>query len=205
MADKKCPRCGLWSSESAWRCDCGYDFGSAATEEHSTAQSSNANWGLVFFILAILVLVYLLVSPLIRARVDASKLAHSGIRTEGAVFDPGTTTVLSYGLVDLHKLSYRFASTDPGSGRMTTYAGSQFVSQRSFERLNAGNQVTIVYLPRDPTISRLAGRDTDDSDLSDVPLVSVLCGIPFFLGIAAGWTWLKAKNGMMYLPALRPS
>jgi hypothetical protein len=26
MADKKCPKCGLWSSETALRCDCGYDF-----------------------------------------------------------------------------------------------------------------------------------------------------------------------------------
>jgi hypothetical protein len=26
MSDKKCPKCGMWSSESALRCDCGYDF-----------------------------------------------------------------------------------------------------------------------------------------------------------------------------------
>lgn len=26
MTDKKCPKCGLWNSESALRCDCGYDF-----------------------------------------------------------------------------------------------------------------------------------------------------------------------------------
>ena len=26
MADKKCPRCGLWSTGSALYCDCGYDF-----------------------------------------------------------------------------------------------------------------------------------------------------------------------------------
>ncbi|HNE06572.1 MAG TPA: hypothetical protein PLT08_18730 [Anaerolineales bacterium] len=26
MADKKCPQCGLWSTASALRCDCGYDF-----------------------------------------------------------------------------------------------------------------------------------------------------------------------------------
>ena len=26
MTDKKCPRCGLWSTESAMQCDCGYVF-----------------------------------------------------------------------------------------------------------------------------------------------------------------------------------
>ena len=26
MPDKKCPRCGLWSTGSALRCDCGYNF-----------------------------------------------------------------------------------------------------------------------------------------------------------------------------------
>lgn len=26
MADKKCPNCGLWNSEVAMICDCGYDF-----------------------------------------------------------------------------------------------------------------------------------------------------------------------------------
>ena len=33
MADKKCPRCGLWNAESALRCDCGYDFAKATVEE----------------------------------------------------------------------------------------------------------------------------------------------------------------------------
>jgi hypothetical protein len=27
MSDKKCPRCGLWNTNSAINCDCGYDFG----------------------------------------------------------------------------------------------------------------------------------------------------------------------------------
>lgn len=26
MTDKKCPKCGLWSTGSALLCDCGYDF-----------------------------------------------------------------------------------------------------------------------------------------------------------------------------------
>lgn len=26
MADKQCPECGLWNTETAFRCDCGYDF-----------------------------------------------------------------------------------------------------------------------------------------------------------------------------------
>ena len=33
MADKKCPRCGIWSVENALRCDCGYDFVSGEVKE----------------------------------------------------------------------------------------------------------------------------------------------------------------------------
>lgn len=33
MADKKCPRCGLWNTASALRCDCGYDFEKGTVEE----------------------------------------------------------------------------------------------------------------------------------------------------------------------------
>jgi hypothetical protein len=33
MADKRCPRCGLWNSASASRCDCGYDFEKGTLEE----------------------------------------------------------------------------------------------------------------------------------------------------------------------------
>lgn len=33
MTDKKCPRCGLWNTSSATRCDCGYDFEKATLEE----------------------------------------------------------------------------------------------------------------------------------------------------------------------------
>ena len=33
MTDKKCPRCGLWSTGSALRCDCGYDFEKGTIEE----------------------------------------------------------------------------------------------------------------------------------------------------------------------------
>ena len=33
MPDKKCPRCGLWSTGSALRCDCGYDFQKGTIEE----------------------------------------------------------------------------------------------------------------------------------------------------------------------------
>ena len=32
MADKKCPRCGLWNSSVALRCDCGYDFNTGLVE-----------------------------------------------------------------------------------------------------------------------------------------------------------------------------
>ncbi len=30
MPEKACPRCGLWNSAAAMRCDCGYDFPSSA-------------------------------------------------------------------------------------------------------------------------------------------------------------------------------
>lgn len=40
MADKKCPRCGLWNTESAMRCDCGYDFTSNTVQESYSAQPS---------------------------------------------------------------------------------------------------------------------------------------------------------------------
>lgn len=39
MTDKKCPRCGLWNSSSAMRCDCGYDFEKATVEvSHNKAE-----------------------------------------------------------------------------------------------------------------------------------------------------------------------
>ena len=40
MSDKKCPRCGLWNTESAIRCDCGYDFVSNSVKESYSAQPS---------------------------------------------------------------------------------------------------------------------------------------------------------------------
>jgi hypothetical protein len=40
MADKKCPRCGLWNTESAIRCDCGYDFASNTVKESYSAPHS---------------------------------------------------------------------------------------------------------------------------------------------------------------------
>lgn len=33
MAGVKCPRCGLFSPDSAQRCDCGYDFETKAVQE----------------------------------------------------------------------------------------------------------------------------------------------------------------------------
>lgn len=33
MTDKQCPRCSLWSSDTALRCDCGYDFETGTIEE----------------------------------------------------------------------------------------------------------------------------------------------------------------------------
>ena len=35
MSDKKCPRCGLWSTPSAINCDCGYFFEKAGVPESS--------------------------------------------------------------------------------------------------------------------------------------------------------------------------
>ena len=40
MADKKCPRCGLWNTESAMRCDCGYDFTSNTVKDSYASQPS---------------------------------------------------------------------------------------------------------------------------------------------------------------------
>lgn len=35
MTDKKCPNCGLWSTNSAILCDCGYDFNLVSVKEKS--------------------------------------------------------------------------------------------------------------------------------------------------------------------------
>jgi hypothetical protein len=37
MHDKKCPKCGLWSTDSAIRCDCGYNFEKGVMEETPSA------------------------------------------------------------------------------------------------------------------------------------------------------------------------
>ena len=39
MPDKKCPQCGLWNTESAIRCDCGYDFVSNTVKESYSART----------------------------------------------------------------------------------------------------------------------------------------------------------------------
>jgi hypothetical protein len=41
VPDKKCPRCGLWSTGSALRCDCGYDFEKGTIEESYIKDPSN--------------------------------------------------------------------------------------------------------------------------------------------------------------------
>lgn len=50
MSSKKCPHCGLYSPDTALRCDCGYDFASQqlkasylqATKPHSTSAAGTA-------------------------------------------------------------------------------------------------------------------------------------------------------------------
>ena len=39
MADKKCPRCGLWNPETAAQCDCGYSFKLLEMPARSTLDS----------------------------------------------------------------------------------------------------------------------------------------------------------------------
>ena len=61
MADKKCPRCGLWNSSSATRCDCGYDFEKGTLEESynkaevSTSATRDARNALIGAIVGIFV------------------------------------------------------------------------------------------------------------------------------------------------------
>lgn len=58
MTDKKCPRCGLWNTDSAIRCDCGHDFVKTTAQEalalrHSEAVQTgarNMSYGALLFI-----------------------------------------------------------------------------------------------------------------------------------------------------------
>ena len=163
-------------------------------ENHQSSFTVRPNWTVGISILLILLFEYMMVAPLIRARIEASKLTKYGTRTEAEVFYPGYTTSLSYFPVDLQSLFYRFSANDPKSGQITIFTDSQFVGRNTSQRLNSGDHITIIYLSSDPTISRLTGTDTDDSDLSDYPLFSALCGIPIFIGLGVGWTWLKRKS-----------
>jgi hypothetical protein len=42
MSDKRCPRCGLWNSGVAMRCDCGYDFTSGQLKGSLLGQKGHA-------------------------------------------------------------------------------------------------------------------------------------------------------------------
>jgi hypothetical protein len=146
----------------------------------------------VVIVLLFLFFEYIMVSPLIRARIDASKLNKFGIIAEARVVNPDYQIDLSYFVVDVHNLSYQFIADDPERGQAKTYTDSQFVSRNAWQHLNPGDNVTIIYLTSDPTISRLAGTDADNSDLSDSPLITMLFLIPIFIGWV-GWMWKKGK------------
>jgi len=43
--DKRCPKCDLWSSPRATRCDCGYDFASGRQEGSHLSEGERATKG----------------------------------------------------------------------------------------------------------------------------------------------------------------
>jgi hypothetical protein len=129
--------------------------------------------------------------PLIRARIDASRLAGDGISTQALVFYPGYDTEFSYFVVNLHRLSFRFSANDPETGQVRTFGGSQFVSGDTWLRLTTGDYVTVSYLPSDPRVSRLTGSDSDNIDLDDSLIYLAVLGPPIVFGLWEGLSWLR--------------
>lgn len=150
-------------------------------------------WDLVIVITFDVLFAYLIASPLMRAQVDAYRLGDGGRRASARVFNSGNQTTISYFLYELNSLSYQYAAIDPDDGQLRKYSNTQFVSLETLEHLNYGDMITITYLPSDPSISRLSGINTDDSDLA-IDLICLSLTVPITGGVWVRRKWSERRS-----------
>ncbi len=111
-------------------------------------------WLIVFFFFFTLMAVLLLVGAL-GEYADALRLQQSGKISEGTIIRRS----MSSGKSPTYYLTYEFYV----NGSDTRFSREQKVRRTTYDEHAEGSPVTVAYLPNNPTISRLAGRDADDS------------------------------------------
>jgi hypothetical protein len=134
-------------------------------------------WVIVFFGFFTFMAMCLLVGAL-GEYADAGRLQQSGVITQGTII----SRTLSSGKSTSYYLTYEFSV----KGSDTRFTRQQTVRRAAYEAHPEGSLVTVAYLPDDPNVSRLAGKDADDSVMqASVPesglFVLITLVIMFFL------------------------
>jgi hypothetical protein len=111
-------------------------------------------WMIVFFGFFTFMAVCLLVGAL-GEYADAGRLQQSGVITQGTI----TGRTVSSGKSASYYLTYEFNV----KGSDIRFTHQQTVRRTTYEAHPEGSLVTVAYLPDDPNVSRLAGKDADDS------------------------------------------
>jgi hypothetical protein len=86
------------------------------------------------------------------------QLNESGVTAEARIIDRRQET----GDDEFYYLTYRFRAAGYDTA---IYSREQLVSFVTYNRLRPGSAVIVLYLPNNPRVSRLAGRDADRADL----------------------------------------
>jgi hypothetical protein len=111
-------------------------------------------WLIVFFAFFTFMAMCLLVGAL-GEYAEAGRLQQSGVLAQGEII----SRTRSSGKSTSYYLTYEFGV----KGSDTRFTRQQTVRRAAYEAHPEGSLVTVVYLPDDPSVSRLAGKDADDS------------------------------------------
>lgn len=148
-------------------------------------------WLIVFFMLFTFLSVILLIG-ILSEFTDAWRLQQSGVITQGRI----SSRTISSGKSTSYYLIYQFNV----NGSDTKFTRKQAVRHATYEQHPEGSPVTVAYLPNNPNISRLAGKDSDDSVMQTSLPVSIFmvfftgAFMVFLLRPVARDRWL-ARNG----------
>jgi len=143
-------------------------------------QVAGNGWGIAA--LFGLVLIGLAVAAMIPSLIKANALASRGTTTAATITNAFVTTTSGrYGPNYHYNVSFRFVDK-----AKRVFTVDQEVSNDTYNRLKAGQQVMVLYDVANPTVAQLSGKDRDDTTYNADLLRFLLLGVPGGLIIALG-------------------
>jgi hypothetical protein len=128
---------------------------------------------------------------------NSALLSAQGKRTEGEIVSFRTS---SSGRAIIHLVKYRFHLQE-ATHHQKSYdrEAEQQISWRHRNRLNHNDRVEVIYLPRNPKLSKLTGTHTDNSARDNFTIITIMgmivisvTGFPFnLIGWVAGFLWSR--------------